>query len=40
MLYDDMGYIPKEVFIIGFYMESLTAINRWGENSIVISSTN
>lgn len=37
MLYDDMGYIPREVFTSGFYLESLAARNRWGENSVVIA---
>lgn len=37
MLYDDMGYIPREVFAFGFYLESLVAINRWGENSVAVA---
>jgi len=36
MLYDDMGYIPRGVFSLGFYLESLVAINRWGENSVAV----
>ncbi|SKC81923.1 hypothetical protein [Maledivibacter halophilus] len=40
MLYDDMGYIPREVFTFGFYRESLVAINRWGENSVAIVPLN
>ncbi|MGH4118957.1 hypothetical protein [Clostridium sp.] len=36
MLYDDMGYIPRCVFTLGFYRETLVANERWGGDSVAI----
>ncbi|WP_132279895.1 hypothetical protein [Natranaerovirga hydrolytica] len=40
LLYDDMGYIPRWVFTLGFYCDSIIAINRWGDNSVAIVPIN
>lgn len=40
LLYDDMGYIPRWVFTLGFYCDSIIAINRWGDNSVAIVPLN
>lgn len=37
MLYDDMGYIPRWVFTLGFYRVSLAATDRWGDGSVVVA---
>lgn len=36
LLYDDMGYIPRWVFTLGFYRDSIIANNRWGNGSVAI----
>lgn len=40
LLYDDMGYVPRWVFTLGFYCDSISAINRWGDNSVAIVPLN
>ena len=37
MLYDDMGYIPRWVFTLGFYRVSLVATERWGAERVVVA---
>jgi len=37
MLYDDMGYIPRWVFTLGFYRVSLVASERWGIGQVVVA---
>jgi len=37
MLYDDMGYIPRWVFTLGFYPESLSANKSLGPDSVVVA---
>lgn len=36
MLYDDMGYIPRWVFTLGFYPESVVARKSLGDDSVVV----
>lgn len=38
MLYDDMGYIPRWVFTLGFYRVSLAATKQWDKESVIITS--
>jgi hypothetical protein len=40
LLYDDMGYIPRWVFALGFYCDSIVAINRFGDLSVAIVPLN
>ncbi|PKM58463.1 MAG: hypothetical protein CVU98_00815 [Firmicutes bacterium HGW-Firmicutes-3] len=40
LLYDDMGYIPRWVFTLGFYCDSIVAVNRWGDHSVAIVPLN
>lgn len=37
MLYDDMGYIPRWVFTLGFYPEALAAKKSLGINRVVVA---
>jgi len=36
LLYDDMGYIPEEVFASGFYRVALAAQEKWGVGSVTL----
>ncbi|PKM65841.1 MAG: hypothetical protein CVU95_13645 [Firmicutes bacterium HGW-Firmicutes-2] len=40
LLYDDMGYIPRWVFALGFYCDSMVASNRFGDYSVAIVPLN
>ncbi|MDF1616516.1 hypothetical protein [Petrocella sp. FN5] len=40
LLYDDMGYIPRWVFALGFYRDSMVATNRFGNHSVAIVPLN
>ena len=40
LLYDDMGYVPRWVFTLGFYGDSIMATSRWGDNSVAIVPLN
>jgi len=37
VLYDDMGFVPRWVFSLGFYRVSLAATERWGPGSVVVA---
>ena len=36
MLYDDMGFVPKWIFTLGFYRVQLAAQKRWGAGCVAI----
>jgi len=36
MLYDDMGFVPKWVFTLGFYRVQLAAQSKWGVGNVSI----
>lgn len=40
MLYDDMGHIPKRVFPLGFYPESIASQVRFGNNHFAVIPLN
>ena len=40
LLYDDMGYIPEEVFASGFYRVALVAQEKWGRGSVKMMPLN
>lgn len=37
MLYDDLGYVPKWVFDVGFYRVSKAAKRKWGRGEVVVA---
>jgi len=37
MIYDDMGFVPRWVFALGFMRISLAANERWGDESTVVA---
>jgi hypothetical protein len=37
MLYDDMGFVPRWVWSLGFYRVSSEATARWGRGSVVVA---
>lgn len=37
MLFDDMGIVPHWVFDLGFYPITLTATQKWGSGSVVVT---
>jgi uncharacterized membrane protein len=37
LLYDNMGFVPRWVWDLGFYRISLAATERWGRGSVVVA---
>lgn len=40
MLYDNLGFWPRSVFVLGFYRIGLAAEDKWGPGSVVVEPLN